>query len=231
MTNEIDVKFDKMSYAPGETLHGKIVLIIMKETHADRVDFSIVTNENQWALFSAKKPTEYDADKKSVAQVPGGVLQPGYYELDFEYELYKKAQQTMQVDQVVEDFFSMRTTVTIDLVGPNKNDEMSITKPLHIHESPNPAKIAVIDEKQEMQAKCSMACFWDSNKANDTQLHLQVGRNVIGSKEVLSANVSVDNTNGKVGIKHVQLKVIQKICNRTKTKSKLSKEIFYSGWV
>ena len=77
MTNEIDVKFDKMSYAPGETLHGKIVLIIMKETHADRVDFSIVTNENQWALFSAKKPTEYDADKKSVAQVPGGVLQPG----------------------------------------------------------------------------------------------------------------------------------------------------------
>ena len=90
MTNEIDVKFDKISYAPGETLRGKIVMFIMRPTHANRVDFSIATHEKTMALFSSSAPIVHNADKKSVAQVPGGVLQPGYYEMGFEYELSNK---------------------------------------------------------------------------------------------------------------------------------------------
>jgi hypothetical protein len=48
----------------------------------------------------------------------------------------------MTADEIMNGFFSVKTSVTVVLTGPNYNDEMSVNKPLHIHESPNAAKIA-----------------------------------------------------------------------------------------
>ena len=48
----------------------------------------------------------------------------------------------MSADEIMEGFFSVKTTVTVVLTSPNLNDRKSVEKPLHIHESPNAAKIA-----------------------------------------------------------------------------------------